>query len=198
MPTRDGGVVPLSSVVDVALTPQPQQLNQFNQLKAFTLNAVPMPGVALGLAVAFLVATSAELLPKGFFFDYAGQSRQYKQEGSALVATFVFALIVIFLVLAAQYESWRDPFVIMTSVPLSIVGAMLPIVLGATSLNIYSEIGLVTLIGLITKHGILICEVAKVEQEAGKSKSEAVAHAASLRLRPILMTTAAMVAGCCP
>jgi hydrophobe/amphiphile efflux-1 (HAE1) family protein len=198
VPTRDGGVVPLSSVVDLAVTPQPQQLNQFNQLNAFTLNAVPMPGVSLGQAVDFLDRTSAELLPKGFFFDYAGQSRQYKQEGSALVATFVFALIVIFLVLAAQYESWRDPFVIMTSVPLSIVGAMLPIILGATSLNIYSEIGLVTLIGLITKHGILICEVAKAEQEAGRGKVEAVAHAASLRLRPILMTTAAMVAGVFP
>ncbi|MGE4528977.1 MAG: efflux RND transporter permease subunit [Rhodospirillaceae bacterium] len=198
VPTRSGGVVPLSSVVSAEVTPQPQQLNQFNQLNAFTLNAVPMPGVSLGTAVKFLDQTSAELLPKGFYFDYAGQSRQYKQEGSALVATFVFALIVIFLVLAAQYESVRDPLVIMTSVPLSIVGAMTPIVLGATTLNIYSEIGLVTLIGLITKHGILICEVAKVEQEGGKSKAEAVAHAASLRLRPILMTTAAMVAGVLP
>ncbi len=198
VPTRDGGVVPLSSVLDISMTPQPQQLNQFNQLNSFTLNAVPMPGVSLGQAVDFLDKTSAELLPKGFFFDCAGQSRQYKQEGSALVATFVFALVVIFLVLAAQYESWRDPLVIMTSVPLSIVGAMLPLVLGATTLNIYSEVGLVTLIGLITKHGILICEVAKVEQEAGRSKAEAVAHAASLRLRPILMTTAAMVAGVLP
>ena len=198
VPTQSGGVVPLSSVVQAKLVPQPQLLNQFNQLNAFTLSAVPMPGVSLGQAVDFLDKTSGELLPKGFFFDYAGQSRQYKQEGNALVATFIFALVVIFLVLAAQYESWRDPLVIMTSVPLSIVGAMLPILFGLTSLNIYSEIGLITLIGLITKHGILICEVAKVEQEAGKSKAEAVAHAASLRLRPILMTTAAMVAGVLP
>ncbi len=198
VPTRDGGVVPLSSVVDISVSPKPQQLNQFNQLSSFTLSAVPMPGVSLGKAVTFLDQISGELLPKGFFFDYAGQSRQYKQEGNALVATFVFALVVIFLVLAAQYESVRDPLVIMTSVPLSIVGAMLPLVLGATTLNIYSEIGLVTLIGLITKHGILICEVAKAEQEAGKSKRDAVAHAASLRLRPILMTTAAMVAGVLP
>ena len=198
VPTRDGGVVPLSSVVDISVSPQPQQLNQFNQLNSFTLSAVPMPGVSLGKAVTFLDQISGELLPKGFFFDYAGQSRQYKQEGNALVVTFVFALVVIFLVLAAQYESVRDPLVIMTSVPLSIVGAMLPLVLGATTLNIYSEIGLVTLIGLITKHGILICEVAKAEQEAGKSKRDAVAHAASLRLRPILMTTAAMVAGVLP
>ncbi|MBN2751737.1 MAG: efflux RND transporter permease subunit [Rhodospirillaceae bacterium] len=198
VPTRDGGVVPLSNVVDVEVTTQPQQLNQFNQLNAFTLSGVPMPGVGLGKVVEFLDQTSAEILPKGFSFDYAGQSRQYKQEGSALVATFVFALVVIFLVLAAQYESVRDPLVIMTSVPLSIVGAMLPLVFGMTTLNIYSEIGLVTLIGLITKHGILICEVAKAEQEGGKSKSDAVAHAASLRLRPILMTTAAMVAGVLP
>jgi multidrug efflux pump len=198
VPTRAGGVVPLSSVVKAELLPQPQLLNQFNQLNSFTLNAVPMPGVSLGTAVDFLDKTSAELLPKGFFADYAGQSRQYKQEGNALVGTFVFALVVIFLVLAAQYESWRDPLVIMTSVPLSIVGAMMPILFGLTTLNIYSEIGLVTLIGLITKHGILICEVAKTEQEAGRSKVEAVAHAASLRLRPILMTTAAMVAGVLP
>ncbi len=198
VPTRTGGVVPLSSVVQAKLVTQPQLLNQFNQLNSFTLSAVPMPGVSLGTTVDFLDKTSAELLPKGFFPDYAGQSRQYKQEGNALVGTFVFALIVIFLVLAAQYESWRDPLVIMTSVPLSIVGAMLPILFGLTTLNIYSEIGLVTLIGLITKHGILICEVAKTEQEAGKSKAEAVAHAASLRLRPILMTTAAMVAGVLP
>lgn len=198
VPTRLGGVVPLTSVVSARVTPQPQLLNQFNQLNSLTLEAVPMPGVSLGQAVAFLDKTSAEVLPKGFFADYAGQSRQFKQEGNALAGTFAFALVVIFLVLAAQYESWRDPLVIMTSVPLSIVGAMLPIVLGATTLNIYSEIGLVTLIGLITKHGILICEVAKVEQEAGRSKAEAVAHAASLRLRPILMTTAAMVAGVLP
>ncbi|SBW12377.1 Uncharacterized transporter HI_0895 [uncultured Alphaproteobacteria bacterium] len=198
VPTRTGGVVPLTAVAHAEVLPQPQVLNQFNQFNSVTLEGVPMPGVSLGQAVAFLDTISAEVLPNGFFADYAGQSRQYKQEGNALAMTFAFALVVIFLVLAAQYESWRDPLVIMTSVPLSIVGAMLPVVLGATTLNIYSEIGLVTLIGLITKHGILICEVAKVEQEAGRSKAEAVAHAASLRLRPILMTTAAMVAGVLP
>ncbi len=198
VPTRDGGVVPLSNIVDYEVVAKPQRLNQFNQLNAVTLTGVPMPGVALGTVVDFLEKTSAEILPKGFSHDYSGPTRQYIEEGSALMVTFAFALIIIFLVLAAQYESWRDPMVIMTSVPLSIVGAMVPLVLGFTTLNIYSQIGLVTLIGLITKHGILICEVARVEQESGKSKTEAVAHAASLRLRAILMTTAAMVAGVLP
>jgi len=198
VPTRDGGVVPLSNVVDYKVVTKPQQLNQFNQLNSVTLDGVPMPGVSTGAVVDFLEKASAEVLPKGFTKDYAGSTRQFVSEGSALMMTFGFALIIIFLVLAAQYESWRDPMVIMTSVPLAIVGAMTPLVLGATTLNIYSQVGLVTLIGLITKHGILICEVAKVEQIAGKSKIEAVAHAAALRLRAILMTTGAMVAGILP
>lgn len=198
VPTQQGPVVPLSSLVKVEVKAQPIQLNQFNQLNSATFSAVPMPGVAMGDALAFLEQKAAEILPQGFNVDYTGQSRQYKEEGSALLVTFAFAIVVIFLVLAAQYESFRDPLVIMTSVPLSIVGAMIPIVMGFATLNIYTQVGLVTLIGLITKHGILICEVAREEQEKGKNKMEAVAHAAALRFRPILMTTAAMVAGVIP
>lgn len=198
VPTQKGPVVPLSSLVKAEIKAKPIQLNQFNQLNSATFNAVPMPGVALGDALTFLDQKAAEILPQGFNVDYTGPSRQFKEEGSALLLTFAFAIVVIFLVLAAQYESFRDPLVIMTSVPLSIVGAMIPIVLGFATLNIYIQVGLVTLIGLITKHGILICEVAREEQEKGKSKMDAVAHAAALRFRPILMTTAAMVAGVIP
>jgi multidrug efflux pump len=158
-----------------------------------------MPGVTLGQALGFLEDTARQTLPQGYTVDYAGQSRQYVQEGNALVVTFVFALLIIFLVLAAQFESFRDPLVIMVSVPLSICGALIPLALGIATMNIYTQVGLVTLIGLITKHGILICEVARERQEQeGLSRVEAVKVAAGLRLRPILMTTAAMVTGLIP
>ncbi|TAN55920.1 MAG: multidrug efflux protein, partial [Magnetospirillum sp.] len=153
----------------------------------------------LGQALEVLRTVAGEVLPQGATVDYAGQSRQYVQEGNALMITFVFALVVIFLVLAAQFESFRDPLVIMVSVPLSICGALIPLALGVASMNIYTQVGLVTLIGLITKHGILICEVARERQERqGLSRRAAVMVAAGLRLRPILMTTAAMVAGLLP
>jgi multidrug efflux pump len=140
-----------------------------------------------------------EVLPEGFTIDYAGQSRQFMQEGKAFYVTLAFAIAIIYLVLAAQFESLRDPIVIMISVPLSVCGALIPLSLGFSTLNIYSQVGLVTLVGLITKHGILICEVAKEQQEKyGKSKLEAVEIAAGMRLRPVLMTTAAMVAGLIP
>lgn len=195
----DGSLVPLASLVTLEQRTRPNSLNQFNQLNSATFAAVPMPGVTMGEALAFLQQKSKEILPEGFAVDYAGPSRQFVKEGSALMLTFVFALVVIYLVLSAQYESFRDPLVIMTSVPLSMVGALIPLALGVLTLNIYTQVGLITLIGLITKHGILICEVAMEEQvKNGKSKTEAVAHAAALRLRPILMTTAAMVAGVIP
>ncbi|WP_436639350.1 efflux RND transporter permease subunit [Microbaculum sp. FT89] len=197
--TASGDMVPLSSLVEIDQEVAPISLNRFNQLNAATINAVPMIGLTPGVALEFLQQEAARSLPDGFSVDYAGTSRQYIQEGSALYLVFVFALVVIYLVLAAQYESLRDPLVILVSVPLSIVGALIPLALGVASLNIYSQIGLVTLIGLITKHGILICEVAREQQEQfGQSRAEAVQHAAELRLRPILMTTAAMVAGLLP
>jgi len=202
--TIEGKAIPLSSLVTLREEVQPVNLNQFNQQNAAMLSGVPMAGVSMGTIIDFLQKTSREILPEGFSYDYAGQSRQYIQEGTALYVTFGFALAIIFLVLAAQFESLRDPLVILISVPLSICGALIPLALGAgfvtgASMNIYSQVGLVTLIGLITKHGILICEVAKEQQMYhGHARREAVKIAAGLRLRPILMTTAAMVAGLIP
>ncbi len=197
--TVDGKSIPLSSIVTLREEIQPVNLNQFNQQNSAQLQGVPMPGVSVGTVLDFLEKTAKEVLPEGFSYDYAGQSRQYIQEGYALYATLGFAIAIIYLVLAAQFESFRDPLVIMISVPLSMCGAMIPLALGVTTMNIYSQVGLITLVGLITKHGILICEVAKEQQrDYGLSRLEAVSIAAGLRLRPILMTTAAMVAGLIP
>ncbi len=197
--TADGNSVPLSSLVTLKQAVKPVTLNQFNQLNSFTISAFPMPGTTLGQSLATLEGIAKEVLPQGATFDYAGQSRQYIQEGNSLAVTFVFALVIIFLVLAAQFESFRDPLVIMVSVPLSLCGALIPLALGVATMNIYTQVGLITLIGLITKHGILICEVARERQEQeGLTRIQAVQVAASLRLRPILMTTAAMVTGLIP
>jgi multidrug efflux pump len=162
---------------------------------------VAMPGVMLGDAVKKLKELAKEVLPQGYSVDYAGESRQYIQESNALFITFFFAIIIIFLVLAALFESFRDPLIVLVSVPMSICGAMIFISLGigGASLNIYTEVGLVTLIGLISKHGILIVQFANVlQKQEGKSKREAIEMASSVRLRPILMTTAAMVVGVVP
>jgi len=197
--TSGGATVPLGSLVSLRHEVRPVALNQFNQQNAVTISAFPMPGVTLGSGLAFLEQASAEVLPQGWSWDTAGQSRQYMQEGNALALTFAFALMVIFLVLAAQFESFRDPLVILVSVPLSMCGALIPLAIGVSSMNIYTQVGLVTLIGLISKHGILICEVARERQiEEGMSRLDAVQAAAALRLRPILMTTAAMVTGLVP
>ncbi len=197
--TAQGGTAPLSGLIRLRHEVRPVSLNQFNQMNSVTIQAFPMPGVTLGQALDFLSQTANQELPKGTGFDFAGQSRQYMQEGSALVLTFFFALVIIFLVLAAQFESFRDPLVILVSVPLSVCGALIPLALGASTMNIYTQVGLVTLIGLISKHGILICEVARERQiKQGMSRQDAVRAAAGLRLRPILMTTAAMVAGLLP
>ncbi len=149
-------------------------------------------------AHAYLSKTLAEIAPAGFMYDYGGQSRQFEKEGSALMMTFVLALIVIYLVLSAQFESFRDPFVVLITVPLSIFGAMIPLFLGFATMNIYTQVGLITLIGLISKHGILIVEFSNQLQRQGLDKVSAVKQAAALRLRPILMTTAAMVLGVMP
>ena len=196
---QDGFPVPLSNLVDVKTEVRPITLTQMNQLNAATLSASLTPGVTMGQGVDFLVETAQEIMPDGFGVEYKGESRQFVHEGSTLMVTFGLAIIVIFLVLAAQFESIRDPLVIMVSVPLAITGALLPLAFGLTTLNIYSQVGLITLVGLITKHGILICEVAKERQEKeGVDRHHAVLEAATMRLRPILMTTAAMVAGLVP
>ncbi|HWA48992.1 MAG TPA: efflux RND transporter permease subunit, partial [Dongiaceae bacterium] len=196
---QDGFPVPLSNLVDVKTEVRPITLTQMNQLNAGTLSASLAPGVTMGQGVDFLEKNAAEIMPAGFGVDYKGESRQFVHEGSTLIVTFGLAIIVIFLVLAAQFESVRDPLVIMVSVPLAITGALLPLAFGLTTLNIYSQVGLITLVGLITKHGILICEVAKERQEKENvDRRQAVLEAATVRLRPILMTTAAMVAGLVP
>ncbi|MCL2385005.1 MAG: efflux RND transporter permease subunit, partial [Alphaproteobacteria bacterium] len=201
--TASGALVSLGTVATPEMSVQPNGLPTFQQLNAATLKGVPFPGHTLGEVIAFLQDAAKQLLPGGFSVDYLGDSRQYVQEGNTLVITFIFALIVIFLVLAAQFESYRDPFIILIALPTSMFGALLPLnmlgVFGLGSLNIYSEIGLVTLIGLISKHGILMVEFAnKLQEEEGFGRRAAIEHAAAVRLRPILMTTAAMVAGMIP
>jgi multidrug efflux pump len=193
-----GQPVPLSNLITMHTVTEPNALTQYNQLNSATFQAVPMPGVAMGQAVEYLEGLAKDL-PQGFNHDYLSDSRQYVQEGSQLVVTFVFALVIIFLVLAAQFESLRDPLVILVSVPMSICGAMMPLFLGFATMNIYTQVGLVTLIGLISKHGILMVEFAnQMQVREGLDRRRAIEHAARVRLRPILMTTAAMVVGLVP
>jgi multidrug efflux pump len=198
--TASGASIPVSTIARLHTTVVPESLNHFEQLNAATITAVPSPGIALGQALDTLKNIAGQVLPEGYSIDYAGQSRQYMQESSALLVTFFFALVIIFLALAALFESFRDPVIVLISVPMSICGALIFISLGIgqASLNIYTEVGLVTLIGLISKHGILIVQFANDLQREGKAKREAVEMAASIRLRPILMTTGAMVLGVMP
>jgi multidrug efflux pump len=196
---NSGAMIPLSSLVDVELRGSPRQRLQMNQSNAITVSAVPMPFVAIGDAVKLFEDKAAELLPAGFSYDFKGQSRQYLQEGTALYMSFGLALCIVFLVLAMQFESWRDPLVIMITVPLAVSGALVVMNWTMLSINIYTQVGMLTLIGLITKHGILMCEVAKVQQlQHGLDKYEAIRYAARRRLRAILMTTISMVAGVLP
>jgi len=195
---EDGSLVPLSTVVRLDLQVAPNRLLQFDQQNASTLQAIPAPGVSMGKAVAFLQQLAAEL-PPGFSHDWQSESRQYVQEGFALMWAFLAALVVIYLVLAAQYESLVDPLIILVTVPLSICGALLPLALGWATLNIYTQIGLVTLIGLISKHGILMVEFAnEIQVRDNLDRAAAIVRAAQIRLRPVLMTTAAMTFGVIP
>ena len=198
--TGDGSMVPLSTIASIKTATVPESLNHFQQLNSATIQGVEMPGVAQGDALAFLQNLAKRTLPEGYSIDYGGLSRQYIQETSGFLSTFGFALIIIFLALAALFESFRDPVIILVSVPMSIAGALIFVSLGfgGMSLNIYTEVGLVTLMGLISKHGILIVQFANQLQLAGRSKRLAIEEAAAIRLRPILMTTAAMVLGVVP
>jgi len=190
--SESGAMLALSTLISVSDRARPTTLNQFQQLNSAIIQGVPM--VSMGEAIATLEQIMAEEAPAGFAYDFAGAARQYVQEGSALYLTFGLALALIFLVLAAQFESFRDPLVILVTVPLSICGALVPLFLGLSTMNIYTQVGLVTLIGLITKHGILIVEFAnQLRREKGLSRRAAVEEAAAIRLRPVLMTTAAMV-----
>jgi multidrug efflux pump len=192
----DGKLVPLSTFAKLKTTTEPRELKKFQQLNAVTIQAVIPPNVPLDKALRFLEDESKAILPQGFTVDYSGESRQLRVEGSKFLGTFLLSAILIYLVLAAQFESFRDPFIILVgSVPLAVSGALMFSFLGLTTLNIYSQVGLITLVGLVSKNGILIVEFANHLQETGKSKLEAVIEAASTRLRPILMTTAATVMG---
>lgn len=194
-----GTMFPISNFVTFKSSTIPASLNQFAQLNSATISAIPMPNRSVGEGLEFMQNTLRQILPKSMSFDYIGDSRVFIQEGNALIYAFLFALVIIFLVLSAQFESFRDPFIIMMSVPMAICGALIPLNLGISSVNIYSQIGLVTLIGLITKHGILMVEFAnKLKFEQQLSLQDAIQKAASIRLRPILMTTAAMVFGSVP
>ncbi len=196
--SSSGAMLPLSSVVKIETGASAASIEQFNQLNSATLTAMPMIGLSSGVGLAELERIAAEVLPEGFFIDYSGQSRLEKSEGNTIALAFGAAVIVIYLVLAAQFESFRDPFIVMMSVPLSIFGAMLPLYMGASTLNIYTQVGLFTLIGLITKHGILMVEFANQQREHGHSRRESIVMAAKVRLRPILMTTAAMALAVIP
>jgi multidrug efflux pump len=195
-----GTTIPLSAVATFKTEVVPESLNHFQQQNAATIQAVPLPGVTTGQALQKLNEIANKVMPSGYHLDYGGMTRQQVQESSSLTETFFFALIIIFLTLAALFESFRDPFTILIAVPMSIFGALVFIMLGVggATLNIYTEVGLVTLIGLISKHGILIVRFANDLQAQGYAKRQAVEEAAAIRLRPILMTTAAMVLGVTP
>ncbi|MFC5079976.1 Efflux pump membrane transporter BepE [Vibrio thalassae] len=200
---QNGRAIPLSSLVSYSVEGQAKSLPHFNQMNSISIEAVPAPNVAMGDAIAFFEQLAKTDLPVGYGYNFMGESRQFVQEGSSLYVTFALALAIIFLVLASQFESVRDPLVIMFTVPLAVSGALIALgwthISGETSLNIYSQVGLITLVGLITKHGILMCEVAREEQMfKGATKHEAILEAATIRLRPILMTTSAMIAGLIP
>ena len=197
--TDSGKLVPLGSVVSFEQTVEPSQRTQHNQLNSLALEGVIVGGASMGEAVGFLEKTAEEVFPQGFSYDYKGESRQFKQQGSALLVTFFLSLLVIYLVLAAQFESWRDPFIILISVPLSIAGAMAFIMLGAASMNIYTQVGLITLIGVVSKNGILIVEFAnQLQIDKGLDRHAAVLEAAAIRLRPILMTSVALIVAMIP
>jgi multidrug efflux pump len=208
-------MVPLSAFTTVDKSVQPNGLATFQQLNSAMLQGVPFPGRTIGEGIAFLQQKAEEIMPPGMAYDFKGESRQFVKEGNTLAITFAIALLLIYLVLAAQFESFRDPFIILVGLPATVFGALFvlfilgevngammnnpPVNLGSGTINIYTQIGLVTLIGLIAKHGILMVEFAnKLQETMGYDKNTAIKEAAATRLRPILMTTAAMVIGVVP
>ena len=195
---RNDTMVPLASLVKVREAVSPRELNHFNQRRSVSITANLAPGYSLGEALAFMDQTAARVLPPGYVTELNGVSREFRSSSGALGLVFVLALMFIFLVLAAQFESFIDPFVILIAVPLSMVGALLALNLAGGTLNVYSQIGLITLVGLISKHGILIVEFSNQMRQQGRPVMEAVLEASAMRLRPILMTTGAMVLGALP
>lgn len=195
---RGGEMIQLSNLVQIKETVAAKELTRFNQLRSATVTAALAPDYTIGQALEHFTQTAREVLPDNFRFDYSGPSREFAQSGSSILLIFGLALAFIYLLLAAQFESFLSPVLIMVTVPLSMAGALLAMHLTGGTLNVYSQIGLVTLIGLITKHGILIVEFANKALAEGETRRDAALHAAQLRLRPILMTTAAMVLGAVP
>ena len=195
---RDNAMIPLSNLITIKETVAPKELNHFNQLRAATITAQVAPGYSFSDGLAFLEKVAQEELSSTAHLDYAGQTREFREASTNMYLVFLLALAFIYLVLAAQFESFTDPFIIMLTVPLSVTGALLALWLSGGTLNIYSQVGLVTLIGLITKHGILIVEFSNQLRSKGMALRDAVIEAAALRLRPILMTTGAMVLGAVP
>ncbi|RPA61476.1 multidrug efflux protein [Shewanella frigidimarina] len=193
-----GDLVPLGSVVSFEHDVEPSSRTQFNQLNSVTIEGIPAPSVSMGDAISFMKTKAVDILPRGFSYDFKGESRQFENSGSALIVTIFLSLLVIYLVLAAQFESWRDPLIILISVPMSIAGAMAFIMLGFASMNIYTQVGLITLIGVVAKNGILIVEFANTLQERGRNKRDAVIEAAAIRLRPIIMTSLALIVAMIP
>jgi multidrug efflux pump len=194
--TPSGTTLPASTVAHLKYSVEPESINRFQQLNSVTIGGVS--GMSQGEILKLLKDTTAQVAGSGYSVDYAGQSRQFVQESGGFFVTLGFAIVIVFLALAAQFESFRDPIVILMSVPLALLGAVMFLTMGFASLNIYTQVGLVTLLGLISKHGILIVQFANELQRAGHSKREAIEQAAAVRLRPILMTTAAMVLGVVP
>src|SRR6185295_20027122 len=195
---REDAMIPLSNLITIKETVAPKELNHFNQLRAATITAQLAPGYTLSDGLSFLAKTAQEVLPITAHVEYSGQSREFREASRNMYLIFLLALAFIYLVLAAQFESFTDPFIIMLTVPLSVTGALLALWWSGGTLNIYSQVGLVTLIGLITKHGILIVEFSNQLRAKGQPMREAVMEAAALRVRPILMTTGAMVLGAVP
>lgn len=194
----DGTVIPASTVASITHEVVPESINHFQQLNSATVQGVYAPGISQKQVLDFMQNALKEVAPSGYSVDFSGQSRQFMQESGGFVFTMMFAIVIVFLALSIQFNSFRDPVVILVSVPLALLGALLFINVGFTTLNIYTQVGLVTLMGLISKHGILIVQFANDLQALGKSKREAIEEAAAIRLRPILMTTAAMVLGVLP
>jgi len=195
---RANQMVQLGNLVQLRETVAPKELNHFNKLRSATISANLAPGYSLGEALAFIEQLAEEASSGNIQLEYKGESREFLESGSTLMFAFVLALVFIYLVLAAQFESFIDPLIILVTVPLAIGGALLALHLSGGTISIYSQVGMITLVGLITKHGILIVEFANQMQLQGKSRLEAVIESAALRLRPILMTTAAMVLGAIP
>lgn len=197
--TGGGKLVPLSTVVSIRHTVEPEYLPQFQQLNSATIQGTMAPGVTLGQALDYLKTLAARTLPTSYSIDYASQSRQFVRQGNTIIVTFTLSILLVFLLLAGQFESFRDPLIVLVAVPMSVFGALIFLFLGAATLNIYTEVGLITLIGLITKQSILIVQFANViQEEEGLDRRAAAQKASSIRLRPILMTTCAMVFGVVP